>query len=89
MALYIRSEQVDRLARELAEATGEGLTEAVGTAIRERLGRVKPPGLSPSERERRDVAEQILRRARASCLAYGATMPTKQEIEEMLGLDGY
>lgn len=36
MALYIRSDEVDRLARELTAATGEGLTEAVGTALRER-----------------------------------------------------
>ncbi len=89
MPLYIRSEQVDRLARTLSEVTGEGLTEAVGKAIAERLDRVQPTGLSPSERERRESAETIMRQARASCLAYGAVAPSKAEIEEMLGSDQY
>jgi hypothetical protein len=89
MALYIRSEHVDRLARALSQVTGEGITEAVGKALAERLERVQPTGLSPSERERREGAEEIMRRARASCLAYGASAPSKAEVEEMLGLDGY
>ena len=33
--------QIDRLARELADATGENLTTAVATALRERLERVR------------------------------------------------
>ena len=40
MALSIKTEEADRLARELAAATGESLTEAVTVAIRERLERV-------------------------------------------------
>jgi antitoxin VapB len=39
MALSIKSEEADRLARELAAETGETLTEAVETALRERLDR--------------------------------------------------
>ena len=39
MALSIKSEEADRLARELATETGETLTEAVETALRERLDR--------------------------------------------------
>lgn len=39
MALSIKSEEADRLARELASETGETLTEAVERAIRERLDR--------------------------------------------------
>ncbi|WP_335986876.1 type II toxin-antitoxin system VapB family antitoxin [Glycomyces sp. MUSA5-2] len=39
MALRIDSPAVEQLARELVEATGESLTEAVETAIRERLDR--------------------------------------------------
>lgn len=83
MTLRIDSEQIDRLAQELAEATGESVPEAVGKAIRERLERVKPRMLSPSERE---AAMTHPWRTREICLAYGVKPPTK-EIEEMLGMD--
>jgi antitoxin VapB len=39
MALSIKSDEADRLARQLAAETGETLTEAVETALRERLDR--------------------------------------------------
>ena len=39
MALSIKSDEADRLARELAAETGETLTEAVETALKERLDR--------------------------------------------------
>jgi len=39
MALSIKSDEADRLARELAAETGETLTEAVEVALRERLDR--------------------------------------------------
>jgi antitoxin VapB len=39
MALSIKHPEADRLARALAKATGEGLTEAVIKALRERLAR--------------------------------------------------
>ena len=39
MALSIKSDEADRLARELAAETGESLTEAVVVALRERLDR--------------------------------------------------
>jgi antitoxin VapB len=39
MALSIKSDEADRLARELAAKTGETLTEAVEVALRERLDR--------------------------------------------------
>lgn len=42
MALSIKTEEADRLARELADLTGETLTEAVTKALRERLDRVQP-----------------------------------------------
>lgn len=43
MALSIKDEEADRLARELAKHTGETLTEVVVTALRERLHRLRPP----------------------------------------------
>lgn len=46
MALNIKNDEADRLARELAELTGETLTDAVIESLRERLeresGRVHP-----------------------------------------------
>ena len=49
MALSIKNREAERLARELAACTGETLTEAVLTALRERLtreqGRVRKPKL--------------------------------------------
>lgn len=54
MALSVKNEEADRLARELAETTGESITEAVLVALRERL-----------ERERRwvSVATRLTRLA--------------------------
>jgi antitoxin VapB len=42
MTLNIKSDEADRLARELADRTGETLTQAVITALRERLERSRP-----------------------------------------------
>jgi antitoxin VapB len=41
MALSIKNDEADRLARQLAAATGESLTDAVVIALRERLTRVR------------------------------------------------
>jgi len=41
MALSIKTDEADRLARELATATHESITEAVTVALRERLARVR------------------------------------------------
>jgi len=41
MPLNIKDPDTDRLARELAGATGESLTAAVAVALRERLDRVR------------------------------------------------
>jgi antitoxin VapB len=41
MVLSIKSNDADRLARELCNVTGESITDAVTTALRERLDRVQ------------------------------------------------
>jgi antitoxin VapB len=41
MALSIKTEEADRLARELSRLTGETMTEAITTAMRERIERVR------------------------------------------------
>ena len=44
MALSIKHPEADRLARQLAERTGESLTDAVLNALRERLERERSKG---------------------------------------------
>ncbi len=41
MVLSIKNDEADRLARELAEETGDSITEAIVVALRERLERVR------------------------------------------------
>ncbi|MCH8491528.1 MAG: type II toxin-antitoxin system VapB family antitoxin [Oceanicaulis sp.] len=41
MGLSIKTEEADRLARELAQLTGETMTEAITKAMRERLERLR------------------------------------------------
>jgi antitoxin VapB len=41
MALSIKDPETDRLARQVSEQTGETITQAVATALQERLDRLK------------------------------------------------
>ncbi len=41
MALSIKNEEADELARELARLTGKSITEAIVMALREQLGRTR------------------------------------------------
>ncbi|MBE7183170.1 MAG: type II toxin-antitoxin system VapB family antitoxin [Methylobacterium mesophilicum] len=50
MGMNIKSDEVERLVRQLADETGESLTEAIRRSVEERLARF--------QRER-DVAERI------------------------------
>lgn len=78
MALSIKNDDADRLARELAAETGESLTEAVVVALQERLDR---------ERQRRGPGA----RARIERLvAVVAAMPTLDDrsAEAIIGYDG-
>lgn len=64
MTLNIRDPEVHRLARDVAAATGETLTEAVKQALRERLMNLRT--VSAAERERRlAVIEEVVRRFQA------------------------
>ena len=59
MALSIKNPEAERLARQIARETGESLTEAIQTALRERLRRL------PQRRRGRimhERLEEILRR---------------------------
>jgi antitoxin VapB len=78
MTLSIKDSEADRLARELSMATGETITVAVATALRERLERVR--GLAG----RRDLVTDLLAIA-DRC----ASLPVLDDrsAEEILGYD--
>jgi len=60
MALSIKHDEADRLARELSATTGESLTEAVLNALRERVYREK-------SKRRKLSARDELRAVRERC----------------------
>jgi antitoxin VapB len=78
MALNIKNPEADRLAHELAQVTGESLTETVIRALRERLSRVV------GRRSRRGLRDDIAR-----IQARVATLPRldPRSDEELLGYD--
>jgi len=78
MALSIKDEKADRLARELARRTGESLTLAVTRALEERLRRVKP------RQRKRSLVDEL----NAIALSI-ARMPEldPRSAEEILGYD--
>jgi antitoxin VapB len=78
VALSIKHDEADRLARALARETGETLTEAVVVALRERLDRVRQPS-----RAKRRLAR--LRRIQGRV----AALPTRDDrpADEILGYD--
>jgi antitoxin VapB len=80
MALSIKSEEADRLARALARLTGESMTEVVTTALRERLAR---------ERARRaadkDLPARLAALAQQLRTAYDTRPVTKAEWDAACG----
>ncbi|MDN5872173.1 MAG: type II toxin-antitoxin system VapB family antitoxin [Nitrococcus sp.] len=77
MALSIKDPEADRLAREVAKATGETLTSAVVRSLRERLARVR-------RRQRRHLSEEILKIGRRC-----AALPVRdgRSDDEIVGYD--
>jgi antitoxin VapB len=78
MAFSIKSEEADRLARQLTAVTGESLTDAVTVALRERLGRLRG---RRSARSLADELDQIAKR----CAALPLLDPRPPD--EILGYD--
>ena len=62
MALSIKTEEADRLARDLARLTGETLTEAVTVALRERCARERAKIRTPEQKlaAMRAVVDEML-----------------------------
>jgi antitoxin VapB len=76
MSLNIKNEDAHRLARELAEATGESMTVAVSEAIRQRLERVR-------ENSRAGLAERLLKIGR-ECAAHMKEPYKSIDLDELL-----
>jgi antitoxin VapB len=65
MSLNIKNDEAERLARELALATGESVTRAVTVAVRERLDRIQQKDESGAEdraRRTRKISEDAASR---------------------------
>lgn len=62
MALNIKDQETDRLARELSALTGESITEATRQAIEERLARLRRRPATTSD------LTDIIRRGRARAI---------------------
>jgi antitoxin VapB len=79
MALSIKDPEADRLAREVAQLTGESLTAAVKSALSERLERERH-----KRRDPRDLAERLNEIAR-----HCASLPDHdtRAADEIVGYD--
>jgi antitoxin VapB len=80
LALNIRDPEVHRLARAVADATGETMTEAVRNALVERLKRVGE--VPEAERQRRLAALRALQRRFAEL-----PVEDPRPLEEILAYD--
>ena len=81
MALSLKDPETDRLAREVAKLTGESLTEAVRTALAERLER---------ERRKHGRGKSLAERLNEIAL-HCASLPTydTRTPDEIIGYDEY
>ncbi len=80
MALNIKDPATDRLARELAAATGESITVAARLAIEERLARVRARQAAPTVEQ---TLREIIARGRAR------PMLDDRSIDDVLGYDAH
>jgi antitoxin VapB len=78
MAISLKNEEAELLARRIAAATGESLTGVIVTSLRERLARLE------HEQERSSLAEQLHAIARRA-----AALPEldRRSPEEIIGYD--
>jgi antitoxin VapB len=87
MALHIRQDETEKLARQLARRTGETLTAAVHEALKERLERLK---LSDRKEEERFLAKlrEISDRSAAAFRASGEKRSGQELLDELYDENG-
>jgi antitoxin VapB len=82
MALNIKDDEVDRLARQLAKRTGETITDAVRTALKERLQRLPAARGAP-------LSERLMAIARRTAALPRLSDKTGKELmDELYDEDG-
>lgn len=59
MAINLKNQEVERALQELSSETGESLTQAAGTAFRERLDRIRGAKQAQQQRSLRALLELI------------------------------
>jgi antitoxin VapB len=82
MALSIKTDEADKLARELAKLTGESMTQAVTEALRERLSRERASRAPESDLPKK--LKSFAQRIRAN---YDTRPVTKDEWDSASGDD--
>lgn len=80
MALSIKTEEADRLARELSRLTGETMTDAITQAMRERLERLRT-----EQEAQADYIARMKAFVRARANRYDRRPVTKQDWDEAVG----
>ena len=80
MTLSIKTEEADRLARELSRLTGETMTDAITQAMRERLDRLRAEQEAQS-----DYVSRMKAFVRQRANRYDRRPVTNQEWDEALG----
>lgn len=85
MALNIKNQRAERLARELASETSESVTEAVATAVNERLQRVRAANHDGAEEQRRRM-RAIARDASARWIEPFSSRPHGELLYDDAGL---
>lgn len=81
MALSIKTEEADRLARQLAGLTGETMTEAITKALRERIDRL----LSEQKQDGSATAETLLKLAEDIRARHDLRPVSKEEWDALWG----
>jgi antitoxin VapB len=82
MTMNIKNAEAHRLARELAEITGESLTTAVTVAVRERLEREKTA--RRGGRKRDDLVERLMEIGRRTAPQFRAAGITVENFDDFL-----
>lgn len=87
MALHIRQEATEKLARKLAKLTGETLTAAIHQALKERLERLKARDEKAEEKLLSDL-RKISDRSAAAFRRSGETRSGHELIDELYDENG-
>ncbi|CAN5124517.1 hypothetical protein BH11PSE2_BH11PSE2_10950 [soil metagenome] len=61
MAIHIKNDEVERLARELSARTGESITGAIGASLKLRLSQTPPRRPRPTREEMMRATEKFRR----------------------------